>query len=75
MIRFESAGIMAQVVAKYYAAMNSHSVERALSFLHPDVNVTFPERERNWSGVGAARNKFGGMFQRMPGFKGSFEVS
>ena len=66
---------MAQVVADYYAAMNGHSVERALSFLHRDVSVTFPERERNWRGVAAARDKFGGMFLRMPGFKGTFEVS
>ena len=66
---------MAKVVAEYYAAMNGHSMERALSFLHRDVNVTFPERERNWRGVAAARDKFGGMFQRMPGFKGTFEVS
>ena len=66
---------MAKVVTEYYAAMNSHSVERALSFLHRDVAVTFPERERNWSGVAAARDKFGGMFKRMPGFRGTFEVS
>ena len=67
---------MAQVVADYYAAMNGHSVERALSLLHRDVAVTFPERERDWRGVAAAaRDKFGGMFQRMPGFKGTFEVS
>ena len=31
-------------------------------------------QERNWSGLEAAREKFGGMFVRMPGFKGSFEV-
>ena len=34
---------MTQVVADYYAAMNAHSVDRALSFLHPRVMVTFPE--------------------------------
>ena len=65
---------MAQVVGDYYAAMNAHVVDRALSFLHPNVLVTFPEQERNWRGVEAAREKFGGMFERMPGFTGSFEV-
>ena len=65
---------MAQVVGDYYAAMNAHVVDRALSFLHPNVLVTFPEQERNWRGVEAAREKFGGMFVRMPGFTGSFEV-
>lgn len=63
------------VLTEYYAAMNSHDVERALTFLHPDVVVTFPEEERNWQGSSVAAEKFGAMFLRMPTFVGSFVVT
>jgi ketosteroid isomerase-like protein len=63
-----------QVLSNYYAAMNAHDVVTALTFLHPDVIVTFPEEDRNWKGTSVANEKFSGMFQRMPSFTGSFEV-
>jgi hypothetical protein len=54
--------------------MNAHDVMKALTFLHPFVSVTFPEQERNWKGTDIAKEKFSGMFLRMPTFAGSFEV-
>lgn len=62
------------VLSDYYAAMNAHDVEKALTYLHPEVLVTFPEQERTWQGVALAHEKFSGMFEKMPSFTGSFEV-
>ena len=62
------------VITEYYSAMNQHCLDQVLSYLHQDVLVTFPEEERNWQGVEVAREKFSGMFQRMPSFTGRFEV-
>jgi hypothetical protein len=53
--------------------MNAHDVDQALTYLDSDVRVTFPEPERNWEGIGVAKEKFAGMFQRMPTFVGRFE--
>ncbi len=62
------------VLSDYYTAMNAHDVDAALLWLSPDVLVTFPEAERNWQGISLAREKFKGMFERMPGFVGTFEI-
>ena len=66
----ESKGLA--VLAEYYATMNAHNVGLALSYLHPDVEVTFPEKERNWKGIESANSKFNGMFDRNPTFTASF---
>lgn len=66
---------MAQLLQLYYEAMNAHNVTLATSFLADDILVTFPENERNWSGIEKAWSKFSVMFERMPTFKGSFDVS
>mmetsp|Transcript_23487 Transcript_23487/g.39853 ORF Transcript_23487/g.39853 Transcript_23487/m.39853 type:complete len:122 (+) Transcript_23487:173-538(+) len=62
------------VLSGYYDAMNAHNVSTALSFLHQDVLVTFPEQDRSWQGISVAEDKFSGMFERMPTFKGEFNV-
>lgn len=62
------------VLQSYYNAMNEHDVDKSISFLSEDVEVTFPEVERNWNGRGNGKVKFEGMFARMPGFTGSFEL-
>jgi len=55
--------------------MNEHETERCLSFLSVNVEVTFPESERNWRGRDTGKAKFDGMFMRMPSFTGSFNVT
>jgi len=62
------------ILSNYYCAMNSHNVELALSFLDDEVQVSFPENDRNWSSLLTAKEKFSGMFTRMPTFRGEFEV-
>ena len=66
---------MADLLSKYYDAMNAHDVALAISFLADDVVVTFPEEERNWGGAENAREKFSGMFVRLPTFHGTYVVN
>ena len=62
------------LLTEYFYAMNAQNVSRALHFLHDHVVVTFPEEERNWCGIIAAKKKFSDMFERMPMFTASFEL-
>lgn len=62
------------VLTKYYDAMNAHDVDAALCFLDEEVVVSFPEVQRNWNSLALAKEKFSGMFTRMPTFTGEFKV-
>mmetsp|Transcript_11568 Transcript_11568/g.15926 ORF Transcript_11568/g.15926 Transcript_11568/m.15926 type:complete len:128 (-) Transcript_11568:1044-1427(-) len=64
-----------EVLREYYNAMNKQDLLKALSFLGEDVMVIFPESDRNWSGKTIAKEKFEGMFKRMPGFYGEFDIN
>ena len=66
---------MSTLLTAYYDAMNAQRMDEILTYLDPDIVVTFPEKERNWKGHDNVRLKFGGMFERMPLFKGVFEVT
>ena len=66
---------MADILSAYYEAMNKHNMEDILTYIHSDIAVTFPESERNWQGVENVRIKFGGMFEKMPTFRGDYVIS
>lgn len=70
----DASTLAVEQLARYYEAMNRHDVDAAIAFLAPDVEVTFPEAERNWRTTAVAHGKFAGMFERMPGFRGEFTV-
>ena len=63
-----------EILRKYYNAMNEQNSLNAIFFLREDVIVIFPENERNWNGKTLAKEKFEGMFKKMPGFHGEFDV-
>eukprot|EP00929_Paragymnodinium_shiwhaense_P097075 TRINITY_DN58850_c0_g1_i1.p1 TRINITY_DN58850_c0_g1~~TRINITY_DN58850_c0_g1_i1.p1 ORF type:complete len:143 (-),score=38.14 TRINITY_DN58850_c0_g1_i1:291-665(-) len=57
------------VVRGYYVAVNTHDPEGMLAACAHDVEVTFPDASRNWKSIETAREKFSGMFEKLPGFK------
>ena len=56
------------VVQSYYDAMNVHDVETMTQCCSEDIEVTFPDSSRNWSGQTVAREKFKGMFETLKNF-------
>jgi ketosteroid isomerase-like protein len=53
----------------------NRDVDGMVAVLHPEIEVTFPETERNWNGIQTARQKFLAMFDKYPDFHATYEIT
>lgn len=60
-----------KILEEYYDALNRHDIPSTLACMDDEVMVRFPDESRNWKGLTTAKQKFGQMFEKIPGFAGS----
>ena len=56
------------VVQAYYDALNAHEPDSMAKCCAEDIEVTFPEAQRNWKSRTTAYEKFRNMFEKLPDF-------
>ena len=56
------------VVQAYYDAINAHDPDSMAQCCAEDIEVTFPEAQRNWKSRTTALEKFKTMFEKLPNF-------
>lgn len=66
------------VLDKYFLCMSSHDVDKIVDCLDADVLVRYPDEpdkpSKSWAGHSKARSRYGKMFRRSPGFKGTYKA-